>query len=227
MRPLRLESYNPGWATEFKRIRAELLGILKNVRVLAIEHVGSTANPGMVAKPIIDIDIIVPSTDFPQAVAYLARNGYTYNPEPHFDRVSMRYDAHEVKGQEHDSGAFYPTPDGRMRRAVYVVMPCSQQLRDHLVIRKALAEHPELLQEYSRIKMEYYEQEFKDGGFATWEEYNGKKSGILQRIKRCTDIEEGARGYFGGGEESKDATGRFDIGPLLWGPVLKSERNRG
>ena len=59
MRPLRIEQYNPAWAEEFKRIRRNLLDILNKIPIIAIEHVGSTANPGMVAKPILDIDVIV------------------------------------------------------------------------------------------------------------------------------------------------------------------------
>lgn len=50
--------YDEKWKQEFERIKTELLGVLKNY-VIAVEHVGSTSVEGLVAKPIIDIDVII------------------------------------------------------------------------------------------------------------------------------------------------------------------------
>ena len=56
--PIELADYDPAWpglfAREARRIRATL-----RERALRIEHVGSTAVPGLAAKPIIDILLIV------------------------------------------------------------------------------------------------------------------------------------------------------------------------
>jgi GrpB-like predicted nucleotidyltransferase (UPF0157 family) len=51
--------YDPLWAEHFVRIKAELLTALAKVPIVTVEHVGSTSVPGLAAKPIIDIDVVV------------------------------------------------------------------------------------------------------------------------------------------------------------------------
>ncbi|MBP6440230.1 MAG: GrpB family protein, partial [Caldilineaceae bacterium] len=53
---VRLVAHSSAWATEYWLERGRILAVL-GVRIQAIEHVGSTAIPGIVAKPIIDIAI--------------------------------------------------------------------------------------------------------------------------------------------------------------------------
>jgi len=59
---IELHPYNPEWPLHFEQIRgslAETVGPL----ALKIEHVGSTAIPGLSAKPILDINIVVDSDE--------------------------------------------------------------------------------------------------------------------------------------------------------------------
>ena len=49
--PIRIEAYDPRWATRFAELRAELRELLGSM-VIGFEHVGSTAIPGLCAKPI-------------------------------------------------------------------------------------------------------------------------------------------------------------------------------
>ena len=53
--------YSPSWPEHFSLLSASLSKILPSGSYLSIEHVGSTSVPGLPAKPIIDIDIIIPS----------------------------------------------------------------------------------------------------------------------------------------------------------------------
>jgi GrpB-like predicted nucleotidyltransferase (UPF0157 family) len=53
--PIHLESYRPEWPIMFQRERALLADVLEQWLVGPIEHIGSTAVPGLDAKPIIDI----------------------------------------------------------------------------------------------------------------------------------------------------------------------------
>ena len=50
--------YNPQWPAQFEAEAAAILRILGN-EVLELEHVGSTSVPGLPAKPILDIDLVV------------------------------------------------------------------------------------------------------------------------------------------------------------------------
>ena len=74
--PIVLVDYDDAWPLRFereaKRIRAAL-----GVRALLVEHAGSTAVPGLVAKPIIDIVLAVPdSSDEDAYVPALEAEGY-------------------------------------------------------------------------------------------------------------------------------------------------------
>ena len=51
---IRLERYNPEWKDEFLRVKKDLLNNT-DLQASRIEHIGSTAIEGMLAKPIIDI----------------------------------------------------------------------------------------------------------------------------------------------------------------------------
>ena len=51
--------YDPAWPAIFAELRAELWPAVSDI-ASAIEHVGSTAVPGLAAKPVIDIDVVVP-----------------------------------------------------------------------------------------------------------------------------------------------------------------------
>lgn len=52
------EPHNPDWATRYETIRQYLAARLQG-KALHIAHIGSTAVPGLLAKPVIDIDLIV------------------------------------------------------------------------------------------------------------------------------------------------------------------------
>jgi GrpB-like predicted nucleotidyltransferase (UPF0157 family) len=74
--PIHLAEYDPAWPELFlreeERIRAAL-----GAHALLVEHVGSTSVPGLAAKPVIDICLVVPdSSDEPAYVPALEAAGY-------------------------------------------------------------------------------------------------------------------------------------------------------
>ena len=52
--------YDPSWPTTFEQVRVQVWPAVQDVAI-GIEHVGSTSVPGLAAKPIIDMDVVVPS----------------------------------------------------------------------------------------------------------------------------------------------------------------------
>lgn len=54
--PIEIVDYDPQWPHVFTDLSAVLGGIL-GALTLGIEHVGSTAVPGLCAEPIIDLDV--------------------------------------------------------------------------------------------------------------------------------------------------------------------------
>ena len=76
-----LVSYDITWPAQFRAERAILSAALSQWLTGSIEHVGSTAVPGLVAKPIIDIMAPVQSLEESAAAIKAAISiGYIYHP---------------------------------------------------------------------------------------------------------------------------------------------------
>jgi GrpB-like predicted nucleotidyltransferase (UPF0157 family) len=76
-----LEEYDPSWPSKFEHEKAHLLAIAGQWCHGGIVHVGSTAVPGMVAKPVIDVMFGVESLEGSKpAIEVLVGSGYEYWP---------------------------------------------------------------------------------------------------------------------------------------------------
>jgi GrpB-like predicted nucleotidyltransferase (UPF0157 family) len=72
-----VQKYNPEWPKWFEEIK-KFLGERINKACPRIEHVGSTAIPGMIAKPIIDIIIVIERERWDEMKSLLEERGYYY-----------------------------------------------------------------------------------------------------------------------------------------------------
>jgi GrpB-like predicted nucleotidyltransferase (UPF0157 family) len=72
-----VEKYNPEWPKWFEKIKA-FLGEKVAKACLRIEHIGSTAIPGMIAKPVIDIIIVIEPKRWEEIKSLLEELGYYY-----------------------------------------------------------------------------------------------------------------------------------------------------
>lgn len=71
-----IEDYDPAWPGRFDAASSLINEVLGGL-ILSIEHVGSTSVPGLPAKPIIDIDLLIPdTTEEPGYIPALERTGY-------------------------------------------------------------------------------------------------------------------------------------------------------
>jgi GrpB-like predicted nucleotidyltransferase (UPF0157 family) len=74
--PITLAAYDPDWPRLFDREADRLRSALGTV-ALRVEHVGSTSVPGLMAKPVIDVLLVVPdSADEPRYAPQLEAAGY-------------------------------------------------------------------------------------------------------------------------------------------------------
>lgn len=131
--------YNSIWSCEFEKIKQELLPVIGEY-INAIEHVGSTSVNGLSAKPIIDIDIVIPNYDcFKMIAEILSEIGYQ----------------HEGNLGIKDREAFkYIDKSHLMKHHLYVCPKDSEELKRHLVFRDYLRTHLEDVAEYSKIEQE-------------------------------------------------------------------------
>jgi GrpB-like predicted nucleotidyltransferase (UPF0157 family) len=88
---VQIVDYDPGWPQLFALLRTTVAEALGSVAV-SIEHIGSTAVPGLAAKPIIDIDVVVARPgDVPEAIGRLQTVGYLHEGDS-ASRVGKRFD---------------------------------------------------------------------------------------------------------------------------------------
>jgi len=91
-----LVEYNPEWAELYLVEKAELERELGD-ELLGVEHVGSTAIPGMLAKPILDVAVAVNSLDgFERFTPQFEELGYQFMRDNRDDQEHVLY----VKGSE-------------------------------------------------------------------------------------------------------------------------------
>ena len=131
--------YDEKWKLCFEEIAEELRAALDQL-ALSIEHVGSTSVPGLAAKPIIDIDVVIEdASKLPAVVDALAKIGYQHEG-------NLGIPGREAFGYEGKTHL--------MEHHLYVCQKNSPELRRHLSFRDYLRGHPEAVKEYSRIKEE-------------------------------------------------------------------------
>jgi GrpB-like predicted nucleotidyltransferase (UPF0157 family) len=134
--PITVSPYDPGWPERYRREARRIRAAL-GTRALAVEHVGSTAVPGLAAKDRLDIDLIVANpADEDDYVPALAGAGYTLRTrEPHW------YEHRCLWTATHDVNLHVFGPD------------CDEHLR-HLILRDWLRAHPDDRDRYAARKQE-------------------------------------------------------------------------
>jgi GrpB-like predicted nucleotidyltransferase (UPF0157 family) len=168
-----IEPHNPEWKAKFLKVKENLQKILHDVSFISIEHVGSTAIPGLKAKPVLDIDIIVHPASLEPARLALATGRYIDCGEMN---IPGRF-AFREPGYGRFDAAHGTVKDDRMRHNTYVIVEGALSLRNHLDVRRVLLEDESLRNEYSQLKSELQKREFDDIG-----QYVTAKSDILYRI---------------------------------------------
>jgi GrpB-like predicted nucleotidyltransferase (UPF0157 family) len=156
--------YDPVWPRIFEALRERVRAALGGLAV-AVEHVGSTAVPGLGAKPIIDLDVVVAATDVPEAIRRLAGIGYKHQGDL------------GISGRD----AFEPPPDAPPHH-LYLCPPDGAELRRHLLFRDYLRTHPEAAREYEALKRSLTERLAGDR-----EAYTEAKTGFIARILEQAD----------------------------------------
>lgn len=133
---VRIVEYDPAWA---ESAAAEMARIAAGVGegVVRLDHVGSTAVPGLAAKPIVDLQLSVAHIDARSLyVGPLERLGYLFAPDP------ASPDFH-----------FFGLPAARPRtHHLHVCAAGSEDERRHLAVRDYLRAHPEEVAAYAELK---------------------------------------------------------------------------
>lgn len=141
---IEVQPYNPQWPTDFLTIKFSLQAALQGIDLIAIEHIGSTSIPGMAAKPIIDIDLVVSPRNLDAATHALVSNG-----------------GYENMGEWGVKGRIaFRKVDAVPRRNVYVCLDGCVGFRSHVALREACRGDEGVRDAYSMAKMRLAEKEW-------------------------------------------------------------------
>ncbi|HEX7508456.1 MAG TPA: GrpB family protein, partial [Polyangia bacterium] len=69
--------YDPSWPIAFAALSEAIWPVVDDIAI-SIEHVGSTSVPGLAAKPVIDIDVVVRASEVTRGIVRLASLGYIH-----------------------------------------------------------------------------------------------------------------------------------------------------
>jgi GrpB-like predicted nucleotidyltransferase (UPF0157 family) len=162
--PVSLDDYDPRWPERFAREEERIRRALGD-RVLRLEHVGSTSVPGLVAKPRIDILLVVadPAGEASYAPPLQAA-GYTLRiREPDWHEHRM------FNGPETDVN-------------LHVFGPDSPEIGRLLRFRDRLRSHPGDRERYAAAKRELAARHWRH-----MQEYADAKSDVVEAILRRAD----------------------------------------
>jgi GrpB-like predicted nucleotidyltransferase (UPF0157 family) len=156
---LRFVRVGPEWKTRFADERSRIAKVLGLV-ALDIQHIGSTAVPGLTAKPVLDIAVAI--RDFESghdAVPLLVAIGYAYRGENGIPRrhFFVRDGTHHIHLFENESSDW----------------------QRHLRFRDRLIASPELTARYSQLKLTAAEQAKGDREF-----YQALKSSFIEEFQK-------------------------------------------
>lgn len=157
--PIEIVEYDPEWPARFASERERLRPLLPEVEV---HHIGSTAVPGMPAKPVIDLMALVQDVDAPIA-KLVEQGGYQY-PEAFNATLSHR--------------RWLCRPTAAHRTHHLHLVDDATELARHLRFRDRLRTSAALRDEYARLKRELAERIGDDR-----EAYSEAKSAFIRRVE--------------------------------------------
>ncbi len=185
-RRIEVVPYNPKWKDAFEQAKRAYEDVLRGIEC-QIEHVGSTSVQGLWAKPILDIDIIVQDVETSRKVIEaLLTLGYEHVGN------------YGVKNREvmNPTDSYEPEKVTSMEHHLYVCMEGSENVINHLLIRKHLRENPRAVEAYSRLKRQlatdytYDIDSYIDGKTALilgFLEAEGMPEEALERIRKINE----------------------------------------
>jgi len=158
-RQIVIVDYDPRWPEQFQQ-HAGILSLALGGKALAIEHVGSTSVPGLAAKPIIDIDVVV--EDSSEEAAYL----------PSLVQAGYILRVREPDWHQH---RMFRTP--QLDVHVHIFSPGCVEVTRHLAFRDRLRSNVEDRLLYESVKRKLSSQDWPD-----MNAYARAKSEVVEQI---------------------------------------------
>lgn len=130
--------YDPAWPDRFESERVVLERVLAPWLKGGVHHIGSTAIPGIAAKPIIDMMVGVRDLEEARA-AFGPLGAHAYLPSPHRPHEAHHFSKPSLRLSE-------------VTHALHLTEPGSSLWRERLAFRDTLRADPTLVAEYNTLK---------------------------------------------------------------------------
>jgi GrpB-like predicted nucleotidyltransferase (UPF0157 family) len=178
-----ISPYNPQWPLVFADEKQKLSGILKELEP-SIEHIGSTAIPGLGAKPIIDILIGVKNeSELEKTLIPMQQSGYTYfrifEPLMPYRRYFVKLKAlagkpiPELIDKDDD---FFRGKDFDSLAHIHIIQKDTIHWKRHIAFRNYLKAHKSERNDYHKLKLELSNKTLKEEI-----DYNDAKSSFINQ----------------------------------------------
>jgi GrpB-like predicted nucleotidyltransferase (UPF0157 family) len=166
MRTVQIVPYQPDWPAAFRAEQQALMAALDGP-VIGLHHIGSTAVPGLAAKPILDLLLVVTDLALLDAQsASLTALGYV------------------AKGENGIPGRRYFCKGGAQRsHHLHAFTPQAPQILQHLAFRDCLRNHPETATAYAALKTQLARQYPQDPA-----RYQAGKAEFIQQLLQQTGL---------------------------------------
>jgi GrpB-like predicted nucleotidyltransferase (UPF0157 family) len=160
-----IKEYDPKWPNLYESERNEIMEAIGHY-VADIQHIGSTAIPGLAAKPVIDIMVgLRRLLDAQDCILPIEAMEYEYVPEFEIEFPERRY--------------FRKSKNGKRTHQIHMVEIGTDFWKRHLLFRDHLRKHPEAADAYSALKREL-SMKFENDR----EGYTNAKSPFIENILR-------------------------------------------
>ena len=174
--PIVLSEYDPTWPRWYAEEKERLIQLIGAAKIVRVTHIGSTAVPGLIAKPTVDILLEISEiTDIPELIASLPADEYVclrQQTVPTLDRVMF------LKGY---------TTDGFAEKVYHIHVRYPGDW-DEVHFRDYLIAHPQTADAYAALKRELKEKfEYDRDGYTT------AKSDFINATKISASIGGGKR----------------------------------
>ena len=162
-----LKEYDKNWKVQFKDKARRIRKILGN-EIIQIYHIGSTSIPGMVAKPQIDVLVVVKNLKkIKNYYNAMSSNGFTHLGD--YTGIGEECFAEDRK-------------DGIRLATIHVVPKGHKEISDQLNFRNYLRKHKSAREDYSKLKKKLYSKYAND-----YPSYANKKKSKILQLKRLAN----------------------------------------
>jgi GrpB-like predicted nucleotidyltransferase (UPF0157 family) len=164
-REIRIVDYDPDWPRQFEKHR-KTIGTALGDAALRIEHIGSTSVPGLAAKPIIDILVVVEDS----------KEEPTYLPQLETEGYILR-----VREPEWNEHRMFRTPENDVH--VHVYSTGCPEIQRNLIFRDRLRQNVDDRRHYEQTKRELARRDWSH-----MNEYAVAKTEVIESILAASSI---------------------------------------